>query len=753
MDENTTAVSEIQTVDEHGEPVKKRIVNAASAHSIFTKMVDNDAQRSKERSKIKGMIDGQRPYSEKELRDKGQAWRSNVNWREAEGLVDGNTNSYTKLVMELSEFVDVNVSRRAPFVDPEGEFGSIIAEEYSAEMKRWPRLIPTYMIMAGQLHRYGKGSYVWSDPYNWQYKAVKVGNVFLPDDANVILDDNDILMIAGKLSPTEAYRLINNDMAESMGWKIDALKAALVKMYTNPEEEKTMASLAGEWEDMQYKISTKQIGLDDPAFRKMNVVYVYEKSLTDKKVRMSIIRHDEMTDEYLFDKEDAYDNFNQVAALFVLNYGEGDYHDIRGLGKKMYAHVETSNRLMNSIVDGTFVQNSLLMTGNADGVGEIMKIKRIGPYTLMPDGLTLVQQNLNPRMDGSIAVRSMLSQSLTNNTGANKTQPETGSVARVAADVRYRASKEQDFSANERMIFYSQWNWFHLETMRRMLNPDYPATWAGKEEADRFIENCVARGVPRELLNIDYLEVTARQSLGIGSSLDQDTATKELMTMVSSMGPKEAHTALRDRCAVLVGYSNVDRYFPNRGDQMRTNDHSLAQLENNDLMEGQSCIVGSDQPHIIHATMHLEKLVMVGEQYSQLPEETDLGSLARYFIAAVEHTTEHLAIASSNPVYKDDAETLEPSLMAVAKIRDEILREVQKMADQRQAAVEDAQSQANQAEDPELRMKLEEHAVRMKILLSESSTRMALKEQMQASTIRQREIKAAHAMALKRQGQ
>ena len=57
----------------------------------------------------------------------------------------------------------------------------------------------------------------------------------------------------------------------------------------------------------------------------------------------------------------------------------------------------------------------------------------------------------------------------------------------------------------------------------------------------------------------------------------------------------------------------------------------------------------------------------------------------------------------------------------------------------------------NQQEiDPELRMKMEKHSLDMKIRMEDAQSKMALKEQMQNHTIRTREIKEAHRLALSR---
>ena len=751
MTPNTTAEQEAQTMDSPTTASPRRIKDAKAAFAQMGRLIKSDDTRAKARAKIKGMVDGERPYSEKELFAKGMGWRYNVNWREAEGIVDGVTGSYPKLVMDVAELVDVNILPEAELPDSDGSLGRIIAEEYPRIMVGWRKFLPNYSIMVGQFGRYGRGLYFWADPTCWKYSAIKTGNHLIPEGASVMLEDHQVLMVRDSMSPVRLYTLAENESASSLGWNTDAIKRALVQMYKKPEKKLSDHQIASEYEQLRAKIASRDLGLDDEAFKDMPVCFVMEKALDGGKVRMTIISAAQEPDEYLFEKDDVYDDFYQCAAMFVYNYAEGDIHSVKGLGERSYAHVEAGNRLLNNALDGSTMVNSLLVSGNTEAVTDVMKIARIGPITVIPDALNVVQQNFQPRLDTSIALRDVISASLNNNTGVNKSQPEsTGPVERTAAGVKYRRSKEVNFSTNQVLLFYSQWDSFHIEMMRRLLNPNYPEGWDGYKEANLMRKRCEARGVPVELLDAAVLEVKTHRAIGSSSMLTEEEATNGLLQLASSMPETGSYNALRDRGAYLVGASNVNRYFPTEANNATTNEHSIAQLENNDLLEGSVVIVGGDQKHTIHLDIHLRKMVEMAEIYREQPEQVDVMALARFFIASVEHATEHNAIAANNPVLKDDAAVYAETIMALAQVRDELQRDAEELMSQQAAASEQAQSEASAETDPELRMKLERHALDMQIKTQQATSSIQLKEQMQAHTIRMREIKEAHRLQLQR---
>ena len=94
-------IEPVQTISESGSIPDTRIKDACAAHTLISALKREDEPRSKDRARTRGMIDGNPPYNPSELRRLGQAHRTNLNFRDAEGYVKARQSSYYDLVMNV----------------------------------------------------------------------------------------------------------------------------------------------------------------------------------------------------------------------------------------------------------------------------------------------------------------------------------------------------------------------------------------------------------------------------------------------------------------------------------------------------------------------------------------------------------------------------------------------------------------------------------------------------------------------------
>src|SRR5690349_3043759 len=70
-----------------GKAPTSRLTDPAKAQELGHKLIQQGDKRSSKNAKIKGQIDGNRPYNQGRLKATGQAWRTNVNWRESKAAI------------------------------------------------------------------------------------------------------------------------------------------------------------------------------------------------------------------------------------------------------------------------------------------------------------------------------------------------------------------------------------------------------------------------------------------------------------------------------------------------------------------------------------------------------------------------------------------------------------------------------------------------------------------------------------------
>ena len=80
VDKNTEEL-ELQTVTATGGAVSRRLATPAAARSVYQSMLDEDMRGgAKHRAIIQGMIDGNPPYRDSELKELGLGHVNNVNF-------------------------------------------------------------------------------------------------------------------------------------------------------------------------------------------------------------------------------------------------------------------------------------------------------------------------------------------------------------------------------------------------------------------------------------------------------------------------------------------------------------------------------------------------------------------------------------------------------------------------------------------------------------------------------------------------
>ena len=76
----------LENINAAGTPPESRLSSADAVSDIVDMLIRGDKERNRVRAKVKGLIDGNPPYSPSKLRSTGQAYRTNVNFREAEAF-------------------------------------------------------------------------------------------------------------------------------------------------------------------------------------------------------------------------------------------------------------------------------------------------------------------------------------------------------------------------------------------------------------------------------------------------------------------------------------------------------------------------------------------------------------------------------------------------------------------------------------------------------------------------------------------
>ena len=294
------------------------------------------------------------------------------------------------------------------------------------------------------------------------------------------------------------------------------------------------------------------------------------------------------------------------------------------------------------------------------------------------------------------------------------------------------ADNEARFRTNQAAWIYMQHEMFLKETLRRLINPDYDPQADGFKDHELFIKRCKARGVRTELLKFDVWEIRATRAIGLGSVNQAKRDTQSLLGLAGGLDERGRRNAIRDWIEVRFGYEMVDRYSPIEDrNQIETTAHTIATLESNDFSEGKGVPVGTDDPHVIHASIHVQAMIGTLQRFAQgqLPADVVFAELQ----TALPHTAKHVELIKRDNLRKGKAAEFEQALQQIMQQAQEVRAQMERLAKQRQAQQEAQQKalveQVREQENREFQLKLRQvdlnHQVEMSKAESLNDTRMA----------------------------
>jgi len=756
-DPAVTGDADLETISKSGNAPKSRLTKALSAYNILKKLIERDQTRSEKRAVIQGQIDGNAPYNAAELKRLGQAHRSNVNFREAEAARDARQTSYYELLMEVESLVDVKLAPKVNDDTNPIDYGQIIADEFTNMLTRWTGFWYNMLLHQQQLITWGIGNCYWDNEIDWWFNAARTGAFLVPDETKSSADDLDIIAIRRQYKVHEIFKYIKDDETEAKskeaGWNVTLLKELIITA-VNSGNNNDKWSL-GTWESHQQMIKDNDLEYTYSITQRIPVANVLVEEF-DGKISHFIISEEEEynkverasgnSGDFLFKKIKRYDSWQQCICLFFANIGDGTYHSIRGLGAKVFAHCVLSDRLMNQTVDGAITSATILVEPSNEAQKEKVRMVRVGPISVMPTGYNVIPHgSFEPNLQGLIGIKGLLDANLNRNIGLQRpkvTETEKTPTEKTVGELRMKATAEAKLEKSDINMYYIQWDHLYKEVLRRVLNPSLTKVDDSHESAKEFMDACVDRGVPKELLKIDSLTITAKRAIGFGSPVMKSLITADILSVSPYFDERGKDNAIRDYVSARAGVHGVNRYKPAQDrNKIPSQEHTIASLENNDLREGSDVIVGVDQPHVIHLLVHMQPLVQSAQAYTQ-GQIQNVQGLFQYFDAALKHVAKHLDYLVDDPARRNEYLSFRKQFAELIRIHSTLQAQVKKLAKQRQ------QQQQQQAE---LMKRAQDNVQdeKLKVELAKIQADLQLKIIKEENNNAIRETKAIHGMQIK----
>lgn len=696
-------------LNSNGKPPKTRITDQAGLYGLYQQLYLADEQSARDRARIMDMFDGAAPYDPVVLRRLGQSYRANLNFGEAGADLEKALTSYNDLVTSVDRLANI----RTKFGDESQreEYGVIIAEEFNRLLtKDWGSFYFKQQLLSYYFVSQGLGVAFFEDDRNWKWNVCPIGDFFIPRGTSATEGKVDIACVRRIYLTHELYEYIKDPkIAAQAGWNVEATRQAIIDATT------TFPTDGLNWEELQRQMKNNDLYFAHVRAKEIHVVHYYVREF-DGSYSHAIGRRDGSGD-FLFKKINQFKAAEEAFHIFTYGIGNGTYHSIRGLGYKIFPHIQMTNRLRCAMADGAMLQTSVLLQPQSGEDVSRMSMAYSGPLSFLPPGLNVVQTqypNLAANVQPLVNEMAMVRQS---NTGSYRTEMNAPSGnPRTATEVEAQVANESILTTNAMNLFYVPWGRLLREQFRRLQRDTWVPEEDGAKEAMMFRTRLEERGVPWEAVKAVY-SVEPVKSVGLGSPAARITAFNEFMGMLPRFDEVGQVNAIRDRIAARVGYDQVDRYLPNPNVKNRIPaDAKIAQLENAAMQEGKQMSVLPSENHSVHLSVHLAESGPIVQAVQNKQVEDKQQTLA-FLSIMFQHVNDHFVRIAQDQTKQAELGQIKMAMNlmreAVVNLQRDVEEDIRKAnQQQQQAALEQGQVQPI---SPQMQMKMQEHQLDMQL--------------------------------------
>ena len=670
-----------------GEAVPKtRVKDASSARSMLYTLIEDDQIASHRRSQIQGIIDGNPPYNEQQLRELGQSDRINVNWGHAGAKIEAAVIPYFDILTSVPHYMTVK-TKYGKDMGKREEWSRIITEEaHNALVKTNPSFITQHQVAVKQLTIHGQGCLYWADGTDFRAKAIEPWALVVPKGAGVDQDSWEFCYVLDEMYCEELYRYIeDSEAAERGGWNVDECQQAIMDAKVDEQDQRRP------WEWYQRELKNNAL------------YYSYAKSKVIKVAHMFVREYDGRISHYIFDRLNGteflcevpsrYKKFSNAFTVFLNGVGNGYYHGVRGLGQALYPWAEAMNRLNNQTVEGAILSGATMFQPNSAKDADGLKTIQLGPYRILPPGLNLVQVNTTANLQAAMAVAQMFQGQESDQTGSYMPSVSGGGRKKSNKEVEIEIGEKSRLTNTRAEIYLQSLDLHYKEVYRRLANPNIVEEDHGGPEALAFQEACIKRGVPVAAM-IDIDSVKATRSIGQGSSAARMQAMELIGQYLPQLPESNRKRVINANIAAIAGQTGVDTFGIPEETKPDGNDMSIASLENNAFQSGGQVIVDPDQNHFVHLNVHLQFAGQIVQGVQD--QQVDPRQAAQIMSAALPHMLVHLQNMEGDPTRKEQFDSMNEQVGELMKIADQINSMAQAMQEQEQEAMMQEQQQPQQ---------------------------------------------------------
>ena len=628
-------------------PEESRLTDVNSLRSQYLSDKREDRARNGDRAKIQAAADGAPPYSQGALNLAGQRTRTNTNFLDLDRYLGLAVAGFIDLANSVETLVSVEVTG----LQEQGEkyfHEANINQEVTHAIRSWDGYYAGYLRLATTFVLHGTGFAVFPNATDFRFKTCGFGDFFIPNNTPSIPSAIEHGKWIYDCPATELYGYIRNEAAAAaQGWDVELVKDAIRRADTSDKSKGD----GDDWESIQRRIKNGDF-TNAKGPTTIRLIFSWPREF-DGTLSFFIAtadgpaRNEKGKDGFLYKKPRVYTSTEQAFVPFTFGVGSnGTYHSVRGLGQRLFALVQTINRLRCQAIDGAMLASSLIVQPGSPDQMARLQVSHLGGITAISPGINFVDKSFSPNLTNSVL--PMLSE--LGNAMSDKQDSYSSAGAAAGSPYRSRLQVEAELESATRLtsaslsLFYSSWGPLLREVTRRLVNGS-PTTDPVVKEFYRRLEE---RGTPAAIVKmIDHAKTKAVRAIGAGNSAARTAAFNDLSDLAPLRPEDGRKNLVYDRVVNRVGYDAAARYASPADVNRPTIDQKLAELENNSLLEGTPISVQSNELHGEHLLKHLPVIdqIVAGIDDGSIDPMQVLNGLTILH----EHAFTHVQILASDP--------------------------------------------------------------------------------------------------------
>ena len=720
---------ELAALDDKGKPVVTRLKDVKSAIAIFKTLFKADEKSAVNRARIDAMFDGAAPYNQGNLATSGQGLKTNLNFGEAQRLLDISLSAYVDLYSSLERLVEVTgtmgeKSEVSPLED-------IVSDELTHMMRSWPEFHSAYLRLCTTFIKHGVSIAYFDTPEDWKFRVGGFTDILIPRQTAASESCIDIAIGRREYLLHELNAFIKNpEAAAKIGWNVDEVKRVIKK---NAKTTGRSSNSNAEYEALQAEFKNNDLytGIQNPS---VSVLHYWVKEM-DGTVS-HYISCENMPKDFMYKKTSGYSSAEQAYVMFTYGVGSnGTYHSIRGLGQRIFSHIQTSNRLRCQQIDGAMLSSAVMIQPENQRSLDELQFTYYGAYAVMSPNVRIVEKAIpnlgtavSPALD-DITNQLQLNTDTVSTYGPNQSSPYRNQM-QISADMDV-TTRLSGASLN---LFYASWTRLLREVVRRVV------TTKKRDGAIKdFFDRCAKRGVPEQFItSLDVDRTKAVRSIGNGSHANRMLALRELQGISGQFDDVGRRNLTRDIVSTRVGHDLADRYVPADVEKRPTVDVKIALFENQQLQEGNNIPVISNELHGTHLEIHvpvLQQLMQALDEGQADPMQV-LPMLQSFY----QHISDTAQLAAGDPALEAAVNNARQILQYAEEAINNTMKAVQKM---QRDQMQQQGIEGEQAESMQQDAKMQEHQVKMQIAQEKAELDMAIKQKKHEQEMAIRDAKAA----------